>query len=170
MNILETERMLLRRFVPGDLDDLFALYEDPEVAQYIPDAPTTREEASRELEWHRNGPPGHPELGLWATIQKDTGRFIGRSGLLPWTIDGREEVEVAFLFEKSAWGQGLGTEAGRGILRYAREQLGLTRLVCLVEHGNDASKRVAEKIGMGFEKACEDEHGPFLLYTTGISW
>lgn len=118
------------------------------------------------MEWHREGPSGHPELGLWATIHKPTGRFIGRCGLLPWTIDGRDEVEVAFLFERASWGQGFGTEAGLGILLYAREHLGLTRLACLVEHGNGASKRVAEKIGMGFEKEAEDEHGPFLLYST----
>lgn len=164
--LLETDRLLFRRFVPEDLDDLFALYQDPEVVQHIPDVSTTLEETGRELEWHRNGPPGYPDLGLWATIQKDTGRFIGRCGLLPWTIDGRDEVEVAFLFERAAWGQGFGTEAGRGILRYAREQLGIARLVCLVEHDNDASKRVAEKIGMAFEKEAEDEHGPFLLYAT----
>ena len=46
-----------------------------------------------------------------------TGAFIGRCGLLPWTIDGRDEVEVAFMIDKAYWGQGLGTEAARALVR-----------------------------------------------------
>jgi RimJ/RimL family protein N-acetyltransferase len=56
-----------------------------------------------------NGHPKLPELELWATIHKQTSKFIGRCGLLPWTIDGQDEVEVAFLISKLYWGQGLGT-------------------------------------------------------------
>jgi RimJ/RimL family protein N-acetyltransferase len=55
--ILETPRLILRRQLPEDLDDLWALYCDPEITKYIPDAPRTREEAKEELEWHMNGHP-----------------------------------------------------------------------------------------------------------------
>jgi len=48
-----------------------------------------------------NGHPKFPELGLWATIHKETGDFIGRCGLLPWGLDGQNEVEVAFALSKS---------------------------------------------------------------------
>ena len=109
--------------------------------------------------------PEHPELGLWATIHKETNKFIGRCGLLPWVIDGRQEVEVAYLLAKEYWGKGLGTEAAQGILNYGFSQLHLSRLICLVEHGNVASIRVAEKIGMSFEREGKDEKGPFLLYS-----
>jgi RimJ/RimL family protein N-acetyltransferase len=111
MIILETQRLLLRHLLIDDLDDLFAFYNDPEVVKYIPDAPRTYEETREELEWFMNGHPKFPNLGLWATIYKETGQFIGRCGLLPWTIDGQEEVEVAFALSKSHWGQGLATEA-----------------------------------------------------------
>ena len=85
-----------------------------------------------------HGHPRNPDLGLWGTIHKQTGQFIGRSGLLPWTIDGKQEVEVAYLLGKQYWGQGLGTEVGQAILDY-----GFTK----------------------FEKAGQDEIGPFLLYS-----
>ena len=98
-----------------------------------------------------------PELGLWATIHKETGRFIGRCGLLPWTIDGQDEVEVAYLLAKEYWGQGLGTEAARAIADYAFEQLHLSRLICLIDRDNQASLKVARNIGMAFEKEGEDE-------------
>lgn len=170
MNILQTERLLLRHLEPEDLDDLVALYSDPEMIQFIPDASTTLAEIREELAWFRHGHPKHPELGLWATIDKASGQFIGRCGLLPWTIDGRFEVEVAYLIDKAYWGQGLGTEAAQAILSYGFETLHLPRLVCLIDADNAASIRVAEKIGMTFDREGEDELGPFLLYAreTGV--
>ncbi len=164
MKILETDRLILRHQTPADLESLWALYCDPDVRKYIPDAPRTYDEAREELEWHMHGHPRRPELGLWATIHKETGRFIGRCGLLPWTIDQREEVEVAYLLAKAYWGQGLGTEAARAIARYAFDELGLSRLVCLIEPENHASANVARKIGITFEREARDEIGPFLLY------
>lgn len=162
--ILETRRLLLRRLVPSDLDHLFLFYRDPEVIKYIPDAPRTYEETKEELEWFMKGHPKFPQLGLWATIHKETGEFIGRCGLLPWTIEGQQEVEVAFALSKVYWGQGLATEAAQGITRYAFENLHLSRLICVIDHGNQGSIRVATKIGMTFEKEARDKYGPFLIY------
>ncbi|HMQ29398.1 MAG TPA: GNAT family N-acetyltransferase [Chloroflexaceae bacterium] len=164
MLILETERLALRRLLPADFDALFALYGDPEIRRYFPEGTLTREQAREELEWFLDGHPNHPELGLWATIHRPSGRFIGRCGLLPWTIDGREEVEVAYLLDKRFWGQGLATEAARAIAAYAFERLGLQRLVCLIDPRNQASIGVARRIGMALEQAREDEKGPYLLY------
>ena len=131
--ILETDRLLLRHQVLADLDDLWALYCNPEITKYIPDAPRSREEAREELEWHINGHPKSPELGLWATIHKETGSFIGRCGLLPWNIDGQQEVEVAYTIAQDYWGQGLATEAARAILNYGFEALNLSRLISLID-------------------------------------
>lgn len=165
MIILETNRLILRRLVPDDLDDLFALYRDPEIRRYFPDGTLTYEETKEELEWFLNGHPEHPELGLWATIHKESGRFIGRCGLLPWTIDQRAEVEVAYLLDKSYWGQGLATEAAQAIVHYAGTQLNLSRLICMMYPENKASENVARKMGMTLEKEMEDESGRYLLYS-----
>ncbi len=165
MIILETKRLILRHQVIEDLDDLWALYCDPDITKYIPDAPRSREEAQEELEWHMNGHPKHPELGLWATIHKESGNFIGRCGLLPWEIDGLNEVEVAYTIEKKYWGQGLGSEAAQAILQYGFEKLNIPRLVCLIDAENIASKKVALKIGMTFEKETRDELGTFMIYS-----
>jgi len=163
--ILETKRLLLRRQMIEDLDDLWALYCNPEITKYIPDAPRSREEAREELEWHMNGHPRFPELGLWATIHKETGKFIGRCGLLPWTIDGQSEVEVAYTIAQEYWGQGLATEAAQAILNYGFEHLSLSRLISLIDSENIASQKVAEKIGMAFEKEGRDENGSFLVFS-----
>jgi ribosomal-protein-alanine N-acetyltransferase len=163
--ILETKRLLFRRLIPDDLDALFRLYSDEEIRQYFPEGVLTYEETKEELEWFLNGHPRHPELGLWATIHKETNQFIGRCGLLPWTIEERPEVEVAYLLDKKYWRQGLGTEAAQAILHYGFEQLKLTRLICMVDPNNQASAKVATNIGMTLEKEMEDEKGPFLLFS-----
>jgi ribosomal-protein-alanine N-acetyltransferase len=165
MKILETDRLSLRRLLPEDLDNLYAFYSDPEIRRYFPEGTLTYDETREELEWFLNGHPSHPELGLWATIHKETGQFIGRCGLLPWTIDGREEVEVAYLLAKEYWRQGLGSEAARGILEYGFEHLGLSRLICMIDPENQASIGVATNIGMTFEREAVDEKGPFLIYS-----
>jgi ribosomal-protein-alanine N-acetyltransferase len=165
MKILETDRLILRRLLPDDLDNLFALYSDPEVRRYFPEGTLTYAETKEELDWFLNGHPEHPQLGLWATIYKETNQFIGRCGLLPWTIDQRAEVEVAYLLAKAFWGQGLGTEAAQGILDYGFEQLHLSRLICLIDRDNQASIKVARKIGMTFEKEGQDDQGAYLLYS-----
>lgn len=169
MVILETKRLLLRHLEPGDLDSLYALYRDPEIRRYFPEGTLTYEETQEELEWFLHGHPKHPSLGLWATIHKESNRFIGRSGLLPWTIDGRDEVEVAYLIDKAYWGQGFGTEAAQGILDYGFAVLQLPRLICMIDPDNWASIRVAQKIGMHFERRAEDETGPFLIYARNRS-
>lgn len=163
--ILETDRLILRHQVLEDLDSLWGLYCNPEITKYIPDAPRSRAQAREELEWHMNGHPRFPELGLWATIHKETGKFIGRCGLLPWTIDNQQEVEVAYTIAQEYWGRGLATEAAQAILHYGFEKLNFSRLISLIDSENIASQKVAEKIGMTFEREARDEMGPFLIYS-----
>jgi RimJ/RimL family protein N-acetyltransferase len=165
MFILETDRLIMRHLQMTDLEDLFALYRDPDIRRYFPEGTLTLEETRDELEWFLNGHPEHPQLGLWATIDKQTDQFIGRCGLLPWTIEDQSEVEVAYLLSKASWGKGLATEAARAIASHGFEQLGLTRLICLIDQDNRASINVAEKIGMSFEKRINQEPAPFLLYS-----
>ena len=147
------------------MDDLWELYQNPTITKYIPDAPRSRKEAKEEFEWHMHGHPKNPQLGLWATVHKETGKFIGRCGLLPSTIDGQNEIEVAYTIAQEYWGQGLGTEAAQAILNYGFEKLNLSRLICLPVADNIASQRVAEKIGMRFEKEARDEYGTFWVYS-----
>ncbi len=150
--ILETPRLILRHLVLDDLDELFKSYSDPEIRKYYPEGVLTLEETKEELEWFLNGHPEHPELGLWATVHKETGKFIGRCGLLAYEIDGKSEIEISYMLNKSFWHQGLATEAAEGIMKYAFDELQLSRLICLMHPDNIPSQRVAERIGMTREK------------------
>jgi len=166
--LLETQRLILRHLVMDDLDALFALYRDPQIRKYFPDGALTLEQTKEELEWYLHGHPEHPELGLWATIHKESGKFIGRCGLLPWEIDNVLEIEIAYLLDKSYWGQGLATEAALGIMDYAFEKLNVSRLICLIDPSNSASQKVAQRIGMTLERKVDGIAGdnfPTLIYS-----
>jgi ribosomal-protein-alanine N-acetyltransferase len=164
MKILETPRLVLRRLAMDDLDSLFALYSDGEVRRHFPEGTLTYEATKEELAWFLHGHPEHPELGLWATIHKETDRFIGRCGLLPWTIDDALEIEVAYLLDRRYWRQGLGTEAARALVRHGFEQLRLVRLIALIDPANGASIRTAQRAGLHFEREIELEGTRCSLY------
>jgi ribosomal-protein-alanine N-acetyltransferase len=149
--ILQTERLMLRRLEPSDLDDLYALYRDPETRRYFPDGTRTYEQTAEELAWFEHGHPRHPELGLWATILKESGQFVGRCGLLPWTIEGRQEVEIAYMIAKPFWRQGLGAEVARSLVAYGFDKLDLESLIALIDPDHEASLRTARSAGLEFD-------------------
>lgn len=167
-----------------DLDALAAIYADPDVRRHFPEGTLTHEETKEELEWIIEVYYGRYGYGLWATIHKETGEFIGRCGLLPWTVipgqaggpalegaaedpagSAGTEVEVAYLLAKDYWRQGLGTEAARAIADYGFGELHLVRLICLIDPENVASIRVAKNIGMTFEGEAEIDGDPVPLYS-----
>jgi RimJ/RimL family protein N-acetyltransferase len=93
--------------------------------------------------------------GEWATCRRETREMIGLCGLILWpALDGARpnEVEVAYLLARDAWGQGYATEAAAAIRDHAIRNLGRERLISLVYHDNLASTAVARKIGMSYEK------------------
>ena len=168
MVLLETPRLVLRHLDTADLDALFVLYRDPEIRRYFPDGTRTFAQTEEELNYFRNGHPEFTELGLWATVEKSSGAFLGRCGLLPWKIDGIQEVELAFLIAKERWREGFATEASRAILEHARDVLRLQRLICLILPGNEASVGVARKVGMSFEREHRDELGLCHIYSRSL--
>jgi RimJ/RimL family protein N-acetyltransferase len=145
--VLETERTILRTWEPDDLDALAAIYADPDVMRYIGmGEPVTREAAADFLTWAdeyiaTNG------FGPWATCDR-SGRLIGRCGFIRRDDQPPDELEMMYLFARDSWGAGLATEVATGLLAYARTAFpSVERIVIVVSPGNDASVRVAEKLG-----------------------
>jgi RimJ/RimL family protein N-acetyltransferase len=165
VNILETKRLLFRQLTLNDLDHLFTLYGNPNVKKYVYQESMTYAETNEELEWILNVYTSQPGFGLWGTIYKETGEFIGRCGLLQWNIDERPEVEVTYMFAEKYWSQGLGTEAARALMQYGFETLKLPRSICCIDAENLASIKVAENLGMTFEKEVDTGEGPELWFT-----
>ncbi len=145
--LLETERVILRRYTMDDLDRLDRLNSNVEVMRYIGDGSLrTREQTRagivRTLRIYQN----FPGLGFWAAEEKPKRNFVGVFALnyIPKTV----EVEVGYRLAKSAWGRGLATEGARALVRYGIVELGLARVVGLTHADNEPSKRVLMKAGL----------------------
>jgi len=170
--IIETPRLIFRwltlddldNLYEYDLDNLYELYHSPDVRKYYSEGIPNYEETRQALEWMINTCYVNYGFGMWATIHKETGKFIGRCGLTPMDIEGHEEIEVGYMLAKEYWGQGLATEAARAIMEYGFEQMKLSRLICVIHPENKASARVAEKIGMKPEIDGDVNGEPTLLY------
>ncbi|MBC8063621.1 MAG: GNAT family N-acetyltransferase [Chlorobia bacterium] len=152
MTIFETPRLMFRHLELADFDDLYRLYGDIEIRRYFPDGVRSAEQTREELEYFRKGHPRDPRLGLWAAIEKASGKFVGRCGLLPWEIDGVLEIEIAYMIDKSRWREGFGSESANGLVEYAFSQLGLSKVIALIDPEHDASIRTAKRAGLSFEK------------------
>ena len=143
---LETTRLRLRLLTHDDLLIMFRLSTDPDVIKYADSPARDLEEARQRLE---QGPLSDYKkygYGRFAVELKETGRVIGFCGIkyLP-EID---LPEVGFRYLKQYWGKGIGTEAAKVCVDFARDDLKLKKLVALIIPENIASIRVAEKLGM----------------------
>jgi RimJ/RimL family protein N-acetyltransferase len=140
---LETRRLLLRPISMADLDEFAALHADPEVTRFIFsfDRPESEERLRKdEREWRERG------HGLLAMLDRESGRFLGRTGLKHWTEF--DETEVGWVLRRDAWGHGYATEAARACLEWGFSELEVPYLTAMISPGNDRSIRVAERLGM----------------------
>lgn len=165
MIVLETPRLAFRHFAATDLAALAALYADGDVRRYFPEGTLGLAGTKAELDWHLDRAAAGDPLGLWAAVERRTGMLVGRCGLIAWTIEGRPEVEVAYLIGKEHWGHGLGTEAACALVRHGLDTLGLDRLIALIAKANVASRRTAAKAGFRFERVVEVEGSPAELHS-----
>lgn len=163
--IFETPRLIFRLLLEGDFVDLYRMYSDPEVRFYFPDGVRTAEETREELEYYLQGHPKDSRLGLWATIEKATGRLIGRGGLLMWEIEGQTEIEIAYMIDKARWNEGFGSESARGLVDYAFETLNLPKVIALIDPEHNASIRTAKSAGLAFEKETIMDNLPTVIYS-----
>jgi RimJ/RimL family protein N-acetyltransferase len=164
MVIAETRRVLLRCFHVADLDAMAAVFGDPEVMRFGP-GPQSREWVQGWLRgcledyYHKWG------FGLWAVVGKADRRVIGYCGLTRFDdIDGRPEIEIGYRLAREFWGRGLATEAAGAVRDHALGVLVLPRLVAIIDAQNEASLRVATKIGLRYEKTVLFRANPRQLY------
>ncbi|WP_072621538.1 GNAT family N-acetyltransferase [Spirulina major] len=149
MLIAHTPRLCLRRFCPEDLDPLALILSDPEVMYFSRTRqPLSRAEAADLI--HHQSRPNHPH-GLYAVTAQASGELLGYCGLIHQQIDGHTEIEIGYRLGRSHWGQGFATEAACAVRDHAA-RLGIPRVISLIEAANERSRRVAEKVGMQWQR------------------
>ncbi|MGE8409032.1 MAG: GNAT family N-acetyltransferase [Pseudomonas sp.] len=155
---LESARLLLRQWRDEDLAEFATLCADPQVMRYFP-APLSRLESAA-LIGRVRGHFAEYGFGLWALERKDTGAFIGMTGLLNvgFDADFTPAVEIGWRLARRHWGLGFASEAAWTSLRCGFALLGLKEVVSFTSHDNLASQKVMQSIGMQADPAGDFEH------------
>lgn len=147
---VDTERLTLRGHRLEDFEESFAMWGNPDVTRHIGGKPSTREECWARLLRY----VGHWDVlgfGYWVVREKATGRFLGEVGLADFQRDIQPSLggakEAGWALVPEAQGKGYATEAVRAMLAWADGRFGPERIVCLIDPGNAASVKVADRCG-----------------------
>jgi len=153
-----TERLILRRWLPGDHEPFAALNADPLVMEHFPRT-LSREESDAmigriEGDFEQNG------FGLWAVEVRQVAPFVGFVGLSVPRFKAHFTpcVEIGWRIAAGYWNRGYASEAARGALAFGFETLKLEKIVAFTVPGNLPSRRVMEKIGMAHNDSDDFDH------------
>jgi len=161
MTELFTDRLHLRPFRPDDFEAHAAICADPEVMRFIRAGAITRADAWWQLARYM----GHWQLrgyGLWAVVERATGRLVGHLGFLD--PEGGHGFEMGWALARDAWGKGYALEGTRAALDVAFTALDRDHVVCLIRPDNTRSIRLAERLGARLEGAIEENDTRLLVY------
>ena len=111
--IIETERLLLRKYTPDDFDALYEIISDPETMRHYP-APFDAEKTRGWINWNLDNYEKYG-FGLWAVVLKETGEFIGDCGITMQKIDGELLPEIGYHINKKYWRRGFAKEAAHAV-------------------------------------------------------
>jgi RimJ/RimL family protein N-acetyltransferase len=143
---LETERLILRTFEPGDAEAIHAVHSDPSTFEFIGSEPARSLDETRARIARAADHQARHGFAMSAVVERASGRVIGDCGLQ--LLEGGPEVELGYRLGREFRGRGLATEAGRAWIEHGFGALGIERIVAVAWPDNKASLRVMEKCGM----------------------
>ncbi|MGH6909979.1 MAG: GNAT family N-acetyltransferase [Phenylobacterium sp.] len=147
VEVLRTERLILRHLTEGDAPFILRLLNEPGFVDNIGDRGVRDlDGADRYITEGQGASYQKYGYGLWATVLRETGETVGICGLVK--RDGLEDADVGYAFLEAAWGKGYAREAAAATLDYARDVIGLPKVVAITKPTNKGSMAVLEKIGM----------------------
>lgn len=144
---LDTPRLLIRERTLADVESCLAMDRDPEVTRYVA-GPWQDPVAHRRFVEHRITRPYPPGLGYWTIRERSApDAFLGWVLLIPDHGAG-PDVEIGWRLIRSAWGRGIASEAANALVAHAFDTVRLPRVIADIAAENQASLRVAQKLGM----------------------
>ncbi len=159
---IETQRLLLRNTEAGDVPALVKMWSDPDVTRFMGGP---KDPAWLQTNFAEDARNPEPLLyDQWPVIEKSSGVLVGYCGLLDKEVDGRPEVELVYVFLPAVWGKGYATEIALALRQHATSEMGLSRLIALIEPGNEASIKVAERVGFHLEKTVQRGDAQRMLF------
>ena len=165
--ILETERLFLRELQQSDYSALAAILQDEETMIAYEGA-FSNDDVQNWLDRQRKRYQDHG-YGLWAVILKETGQMIGQCGLSLQDANGKEVLEIGYLFNRAFWHKGYAIEAAMACKKYAFTKLYANEVFSIIRDTNKASQNVALRNGMTivehFVKHYRGVDMPHLLFS-----
>lgn len=144
-DIAETPRLRIREIAVGDVPQLYELYSDASVTQYMePLFAEPEQEMSYTRDYIKNV-YGFYGFGMWVLESRESGRIIGRAGLE--YKEGFEGLELGFMLGVTYQHKGYAYEACSAILSYGIEQLGQRTYCSFINEHNEASIHLCERLG-----------------------
>lgn len=163
--VLETERLQLRKITTNDAQDFFELDSNPNVHKYLGKTPVNTIEESEEAIAAILGQYERYNLGRSAVILKDSGEFIGWSGLkYETTVRDYAYYDIGYRFKEQFWGKGYAKESAIASLKYGFENLGLPKICGGAEVDNIASNKILKGIGLQYVETFDFEDEPHHWY------
>jgi RimJ/RimL family protein N-acetyltransferase len=151
MKILETDRLILQWVTLEDAGVILALLNEPSFIRNIGDRGVRTLEEARNYILNRMAASYEKYgFGMYLVVIKETGAPAGICGLV--RRDGLDDVDIGYAFLPQHWSKGYATESALAVKEYAKNTVGLERLVAITDPANQGSVRVLEKIGLEFEK------------------
>lgn len=158
VTILTTENFIIRELTVEDITDLYQIYEAGHMRNFLYDM---SDSLAVEKEKHRAYIHNIYHLygfGLWGVFLKHENRLIGRCGIEYKTSHGEEIYELGYLLDPLYQGHGYATEYVTAIIKYCFEELGIERIVAVIDKTNVKSLKLASRIGMHKYGECYQEH------------
>jgi RimJ/RimL family protein N-acetyltransferase len=151
MTILETERLTLRKITRDDAAFMLDLLNQPSFIQFIGDRGVRSLDDARKI-IDKRYLAAYEQLGfgIYLTLLRGTSIPIGICGLVK--RNGLDDVDIGYAFLPQYWSKGYASEAASAVLAYARNALGMKRILGITTPDNTSSIRVLEKIGLKFER------------------
>lgn len=147
-----SERLLFRSYTQADFDFLYGMLSDREMVRYIGNGDTRDPEGTQAfLEWIYSHYEMNEEYGLKVIVRKDDNVPVGHAGIVPQKVNGKDELEIGYWIARPYWGNGYASEAAKAFLHRGVNQLGVDRFISLIQPGNEASRKVADKNSMSVE-------------------
>ncbi len=152
---IETDRLILRRIVPSDYEDMYEYSKDPQVTEYLlwyphKDAAYTRHYLNLLQSQYRDG-----SFSDWGVEFRDHGKMIGTCGFTSFDLT-NNSGEIGYVLNPSYWGLGIAKEAVLAVMEFGFRDLKLHRIEAKFIQGNVRSLRVMQKCGMTFEGYLRD--------------
>lgn len=151
--MISTPRLLIKPFTTQDAEAFLELSQDvgftlfPITIYQQSDVESAKKWIEEAIDLNQK-----TSLGKWGVWERESKTLIGLGGLTPWQLGDEELVDITYRLRESAWGKGYGHELALALVRFGFQECHLLQMTATITPDNEASKKVAAKLGMKYDQ------------------